>query len=401
MANKEHLARLKQGIKNWNDWRRKHPEIDPDLSRASLSKIDLSRTNLSRVNFSEADLSGARFNKANLTGARLHKADLFGATLHKADLSGVMARNADLTWVELSGANLCHANFGEADLSEATLSGANLRGTVLRGAMLCGATLIGATLTHSNLSQGNLNRTELIGADLSGADLSAVQARGSNFHRAILTGACLQDWSIDRTTNLDGVECDYIYLLRQQSAKPEQWLFQRRRPADLNKTFRPGEFSQLFQQSPIAIDLIFCNGINWEALAQSLQQLQMKSGTATLTLQSLENKGNGTFVVRATLPLKGNKAEIQRFVRREYESRRKAIEAGYRAALQVNDREMERYRRKSADLVEMAKVLATGRPQYDQHGALVYGVAPGWAEMPFSNPYSRPKHLDSGTPMNQ
>jgi hypothetical protein len=38
MANKEHLARLKQGIEAWNEWRKAHPEITPDLTEANLSR---------------------------------------------------------------------------------------------------------------------------------------------------------------------------------------------------------------------------------------------------------------------------------------------------------------------------------------------------------------------------
>ena len=36
MANEEHLARLKQGVAAWNQWRRAHPEIQPDLDGAPL-----------------------------------------------------------------------------------------------------------------------------------------------------------------------------------------------------------------------------------------------------------------------------------------------------------------------------------------------------------------------------
>ena len=32
MANEEHLARLKQGVEAWNQWRTAHSEIQPDLS---------------------------------------------------------------------------------------------------------------------------------------------------------------------------------------------------------------------------------------------------------------------------------------------------------------------------------------------------------------------------------
>jgi hypothetical protein len=44
MANEEHLARLKQGVEAWNQWRDKHPEIYPDLREADLAGADLRRS---------------------------------------------------------------------------------------------------------------------------------------------------------------------------------------------------------------------------------------------------------------------------------------------------------------------------------------------------------------------
>jgi len=58
MANNDHLALLKKSVNAWNEWRKKNPEIRPDLSG-----VDLSGANLFRANLSEADL-----HKANLSG---------------------------------------------------------------------------------------------------------------------------------------------------------------------------------------------------------------------------------------------------------------------------------------------------------------------------------------------
>lgn len=49
MANPEHLEILKQGVKEWDERRRAHPEIAPDFSDAYLI-----RTNLSGANVDEA-----------------------------------------------------------------------------------------------------------------------------------------------------------------------------------------------------------------------------------------------------------------------------------------------------------------------------------------------------------
>ncbi len=43
MANKKHLAILKQGVVAWNEWRENHPEIKVDLLRTYLLYHSLRR----------------------------------------------------------------------------------------------------------------------------------------------------------------------------------------------------------------------------------------------------------------------------------------------------------------------------------------------------------------------
>ncbi|MDQ2840624.1 MAG: pentapeptide repeat-containing protein, partial [Acidobacteriota bacterium] len=64
MANPEHVAKLKEGVKAWNQWRKANPRVGADLSRADLR---------------EADLSGAYLRGANLSGAYLSQTNFEGA----------------------------------------------------------------------------------------------------------------------------------------------------------------------------------------------------------------------------------------------------------------------------------------------------------------------------------
>jgi Pentapeptide repeats (8 copies) len=91
MANKEHLARLKQGVEAWNQWRRENPDARPDLSQANLGgahlvEADLSGTNLFWADLAHANLHNADFSRSNLFGANLCGANLHKAILHDADL---------------------------------------------------------------------------------------------------------------------------------------------------------------------------------------------------------------------------------------------------------------------------------------------------------------------------
>lgn len=120
MANPEHVAKLKAGVREWNKWRSEHPELEIDLSGANLADADLhsrdDRTDLRRVNAANANLEraqmgGADLSQADLRGARLSHASLFvaimkGAKLNNAELTGALFHFADLDGCDFSGATL-------------------------------------------------------------------------------------------------------------------------------------------------------------------------------------------------------------------------------------------------------------------------------------------------------
>ena len=53
-ANQDHLAKLREDVDVWNEWRREHTDIQPHLSEANLSKADLSKANLFSAHLNEA-----------------------------------------------------------------------------------------------------------------------------------------------------------------------------------------------------------------------------------------------------------------------------------------------------------------------------------------------------------
>jgi len=202
MANPEHLAILKHGVEEWNEWRRQHPDITPDLCDAPLTK-----RNLSEVDFNRADLKGATLTKAKLNGAhlakaqlggadltkaRLKEASLNGATLEKANLIGANLSQATLNGANLMGADLNGAHLYEARLWRAQLSEASLNEAYFKGAILSGADLTKAKLRGTNLIGVSLNGANLKMADLSGANLAAANLSGANLIEANLSGANLQ-----------------------------------------------------------------------------------------------------------------------------------------------------------------------------------------------------------------
>lgn len=143
MAYSVHVKILKQGVKEWNEWRESNFEEEINLCGAYLNGAKLSGANL----------SGADLSRAYLSMARLMGADLYGANLFRANL--IRAK--------LSGANLIRADLREARLMGADLSGANLIETNFEGADISGCRVFGVSawkIRIDNLIQSNLIVTD-------------------------------------------------------------------------------------------------------------------------------------------------------------------------------------------------------------------------------------------------
>jgi len=196
VKNVEHEALLKQGVEQWNAWRKTNPH-SADLANASFSQ-----KNLVNVNLTGAQLSNAAFFQSNLTGAKLERAVLMGANLFLITLVDADLTGAHLNQVNLSGADLRGAILIDADLrgammnrhgdrdgdTDCDLRNANMSGADLSGADLSNADLSGANLTNANLTNANLDNANLTGANLTGAVLSRANLVETNFSKAILTG---------------------------------------------------------------------------------------------------------------------------------------------------------------------------------------------------------------------
>jgi hypothetical protein len=117
VANEEHLAQLKKGVKAWNEWRRTNSKVHPNLSNARFSRADLSWANLSWADLRYAHFSGADLSETILHGAQLVAADLGGANLHGAILTGAILAGADLSTADLKEAWTGYTVFADNDLS--------------------------------------------------------------------------------------------------------------------------------------------------------------------------------------------------------------------------------------------------------------------------------------------
>ncbi|MGV0027029.1 pentapeptide repeat-containing protein [Phormidesmis priestleyi] len=375
MVNQEFLLALlkRENTVDWNQWRNNNPQIQNlDLSGVNLRGWKLPPTtvvgydpkdctlfcaNLRAVDFSEADLGetqlfGADLRLAKLRGAKFDNAQLNKADFREADLSEVNLHKANLDKADFSKANLSKANLSQAILSEANFDSSLLEAAFLHTADLMNANLENANLYKAVLAGAWLSGTSFRGANLREANLVAVQARKADFTGAILTGACLQDWNISSETKLDDVICEYIYLkLDQQERRPSSGIF------------APGEFAALFQKALETVDLIFADGIDWQAFFQSFQEL--RSQYDNLSIQAIEKKSGGAFVIRLEVPEGADKAAIESQEKELYKIKLQLQEQRYRAELQAKDgqisvyqEQLEFHRQSNTSLMGIVKTMA-------------------------------------------
>jgi len=216
VANREQLDILKQGGETWNQWRKEHSDIQPnlsnaDLNRAPLSGVDLTGANLSNAHLYKAHLYAAHLSGADLTGADLREVFLSRAHLEETDLSRADLTGADLTGANFTGAHLSNAHLNRADLSDADLTGADLTRAILsfanlREAHLSNAHLSSAFLSSAFLDHTHLNRADLTGADLSKAVLVETDFTGATLNRCFIYG--ISAWNV----KLEGAKQDSLVI---------------------------------------------------------------------------------------------------------------------------------------------------------------------------------------------
>jgi hypothetical protein len=122
MANAKHLAILRKGVRAWNNWHGKSPEI-PDLSDADLRQgyfvnWDFSGVNLSGTNLGGANLSRTNLSRANLINAILPEANLIGANLNGTILYGANFTRTILADADFERADAADTTFEDCDLSQ-------------------------------------------------------------------------------------------------------------------------------------------------------------------------------------------------------------------------------------------------------------------------------------------
>ena len=149
MANPQHMAWLKEGVRSWNSRRQNQP-FDPDLSSEDISRA------LGGHDREDVRQISVRLRDINLTGA---------------DLSNSTLRDTDLTAASLSMANLTNANLVGSDFTGAQFIGGTSRGARFHSAKLVNTFFLQHELIGAQFNGSQLARTKFIQCALNGAHL--------------------------------------------------------------------------------------------------------------------------------------------------------------------------------------------------------------------------------------
>ena len=391
-SSNESFARIQQGTEFWNTWRKENPQVRPDLSGLDLANLDLQGIDFSRAKLTRTDLTGANLTEASFIGADLGQCILNAATLVRADF-----KDADLIWAKLVEADVNHANLTRAKCIECEGIGSKLHGANLRDAKLSrssfmdadfsGASLVhvkaletnfndaklcqvnmtgavaigadfwqvdfsGSTLTRADLSRSNFSHARLVDADLTGVNLEDTQLPEVVFDQVKLTGACVYNWRLDEGTNLDNIQCDYVYLGTG---------FQGRYPHG-KTTFKPGQFAAALREGAETIELMFEDGINWLAFLQVLRSITEEHRKMEAQLRAFEQQEDGALIIRLEVRSALSPGEVEALLITNYQKALASVDEHYQSDLGWSEEHVVHYQNHCADLMEIARIVASYRP---------------------------------------
>jgi hypothetical protein len=202
MANPEHLAILKQGVKVWNEWRKKDSHTVADLGGANLSLASLDSVDFWLTDMSNADLSGS-----NLSHARIHVAWLNEANLY----------NSFLINTDLIETNLTNANFQETSLHRARFEKVNFNGTDFARARFGETIFVDTDLsTAKSLVNANHLMASTIGID-------TIYRSGGNIPEVFLRGCGVPVTFITYARSLVGKPLDFYSCFISHSSKDKRF----------------------------------------------------------------------------------------------------------------------------------------------------------------------------------
>lgn len=205
--NKRHLSMLTKGVRAWNSWRNKNPEIIPQLSGITLRKGEFD------------NLDGYNLDRANLAGFRgvfvsIQHASLIEANMEKAELEGGSFVGSNFSGANLKQINILHSRFNRAIFRETNLDRACVLDSDFKEVSFEKACMEKIIFKRVDLSGANLKQV-----DLESAKFTLVQLREANLNQASLKKAFLDTCSVYGSTfletNLEDTIAEKVFISPQ------------------------------------------------------------------------------------------------------------------------------------------------------------------------------------------
>jgi uncharacterized protein YjbI with pentapeptide repeats len=274
-------------------------------------------------------IGGTSFRCSNLTKASFVGAHLRSASFHQATMTGINWKNAKqihrVRWGETYLLNpAVQSLIVSRNGQNQNFDGLNLEGANLEGVNLQDSSFIGTSLNQSNLRGADLSRVVLKQTQLDGADLTG----------AILTGAYIEDWGITSTTNMENVQCEYVYMRVPTKENPNPL----RKPDNLRETFAEGEFADFIQPFFDTLDLYHSQNVDPRAVSIALKKLSQNHPEADLEIVAMEKRGQNSLNLKVRTAPTSDKSELSSEYFADYNQLRALSEARLLLLTEKDDR---------------------------------------------------------------
>ncbi len=202
---KEHFEVLKISLsKNdctyWNDWRKAHPDVQPQLSginfRPKRQNGKFIGIRLDGYNFCSTNLEGVQLQYAQITNVTFENANLRESSLIQANLNTCELNNCDLTQIRLAdtlmeNCNLKNTNLMRAFLFNSKFISTNFSNSFMAESEMTSSKFDNCKFHSTNLRNSSNQSTVFISCQIQNSNLS-----GSNFIGAKFIDSSMNDSTV-------------------------------------------------------------------------------------------------------------------------------------------------------------------------------------------------------------
>ncbi len=207
MANPEHVAKLKEGVDAWNEWRHFNEVKEPDLTELDFDEFrDDSECGLEmvdgKISFEFAEFQGVDFSRSVVKGVSFYRSELQestfnnvmrsecsfdGAHLDSARFKDVNMQQTEMMTETAENIWIVESDLVECDFSVAAIKGGNFLRNKFHNCEFTGAIFISCNLKACSFIKSNLTNVSIIETNLKDSDFSYADLTWARFNDVDVT----------------------------------------------------------------------------------------------------------------------------------------------------------------------------------------------------------------------